>query len=119
MKIPHKNPEFQKKAKPLAIAAFFGILLFPLALYFISMMIPKASADTASLQESVEMEQANYNISIVQARESMKQHCETWKSLATAKRGLANATGLHFNLSQEQIDSVKCESAQGLVPAGF
>jgi len=78
---------------------------------------PDAKANATTLQQSVEMAQADYNLSQSQALAGLQQYCENWKGLATAKRQLADATGLNFNLTADQINSVDCK--QVTVPHSF
>lgn len=80
---------------------------------------PRANAaqEVKTLQESVEMAQADYDLSQKQAKDALASYCTNWKELATSKRALADATKLDFNLKQEEIDAVNCTNTQ--LPSTF
>lgn len=98
----------------------FGVLVgvFAAFLAILWLMGGAAKADTKSLQESVEMSQADYDMGQAQAKSALIQTCNDWKALAEAKIDLATATKIQINLTKEQVQ-VDCSKAGDLVPVTF
>jgi hypothetical protein len=93
------------------------ILAFGLMLVLISAFSQKATADDSkkTLQESVEMAQADYDLSQAQALDSMRSYCKNWVELSNAKVALANS--LKIKTTQVVADVNVCEGVY--VPTSF
>lgn len=76
-----------------------------------------AKADAQSLQESVQIAQADYDIAQVNAKQAMTQACTSWKTLALAKAELAEAVNLPHSFNKEAVKAVDCEAVT--VPVSF
>lgn len=119
MKITKENVNnFAKSwyAKPIAfvftVALFAGVLWLMGGNY-------KANAEVVSLQQSVEMAQADYDLSQSQAKAAMIQYCESWKGLALAKAELAEKLKINRdgNGAAATASSVDCTLQS--VPSSF
>lgn len=101
-----------------------GKLMFVVSLFFIFiaalwLLGGTAQAGVKTAQESVEMSQADYDMSFRQAGDALVQHCEMWKALALSKINLAELVKLPTNLDPQQVDAVNCDNAKNVVPASF
>ncbi len=77
---------------------------------FITNCVPSAKADTKSLEDSVRVEQADYDMNLKTAQDAMVQHCEDWKALALAKIDLADSLKMPTNLDKAEVTAVVCDS---------
>lgn len=76
---------------------------------------PDAKANATTLQESVEMAQADYDFSQAQTKAAMTQYCENWKELSKAKLDLAKATNIPSSL--QDVQGVDCNTIS--IPSTF
>jgi len=103
--------------RPYVGYAFFGFI----ALIFLGAVLTpffgKASAqeDKKTLQESVVMAQADYDLSQSQALNSMKAYCNSWVELNNAKVQLAQA--MKIDTDSSIVDTKACESIT--IPSSF
>lgn len=103
--------------RPYVGYAFFAFIAIIFLGAVLTPFFGKASAqdDRKTLQESVVMAQADYDLSQSQALNSMKAYCNSWVELNNAKVQLANATKIKTDSSI--IDAKACESIT--VPSSF
>jgi len=118
-----KNLQISPEAKSLGRQAAKGLVVFLIALVILGVAARlfggTAQADKTTLQQSVEMAQADYDLSQAQAQAAIVQACNTWKGLASAKSDLAAAMKINSNLDKAQIEAVNCDNAKNLVPVSF
>ena len=95
----------------VALVAFLGLLVL------ISAMTSKVAAEDSkkTLQESVEVAQADYDFSQAQALDSMRTYCKNWVELSNAKVSLAE--NLKIKSTQSPADIKVCEGVY--VPTSF
>lgn len=92
-----------------------GVIVVLSFVAYIWVSQPDAKASTTTLQESVEMAQADYDLSQSQAKAAMTQYCENWKGLSKAKLDLAKATNIPSSL--QDVQGVDCNSIN--IPSTF
>lgn len=117
MKITKENVNNFAKAwyaKPLAF--IFTIGLFAGILWLMGGN-GKANAEMVSLQQSVEMAQADYNLSQTQAKAALRQYCENWKLLALDKANLADAMKIPTSINRDAVMGVDCDEIT--LPSSF
>ncbi len=108
-------PLWLKQLIAIIAGALLAIVLFALLLN----LIPTVKADVVTLQESVQIAQADYDLSQSQAKAGIIQACETWKGLALAKADLAIAMKINSDLNKDTIATTDCKKVESLVPASF
>lgn len=90
-----------------------------LGLSLIYAMGGTAKAEVKTLQQSVEMAQADYDLSQSQTKDALIQACESWKALAIAKAELSEAMKISSTLNSEGLKTKDCGVAADLLPASF
>jgi hypothetical protein len=93
------------------------IMLGILGMIFLFVMVGSASSKANTLQDSVVMAQADYELSQSQTLAGMQQLCMNWQELALAKVELAKATNLQSGLEEAAVKAVDCKLVT--VPSSF
>lgn len=125
------TPENKKHGVAIFLAVFVGVPAFLWAAAFTINHLPTAKADKLSLQDSVAMSQADYDMgaknaadAIASAQDSIAQYCETWKALALSKNALMEFAKVSPTVPDASIQKVNCQSeakvyVQPIVPSSF
>lgn len=133
MKLKQLNtPENKKHAVAIFLSVFVGLPLFLVFAAFLINLLPTAKADKVTLQESVEMAQADYDVSQAQAMKVMEdtnisqtaalqEYCKDWQRLADAKIMLASKMKLNATTASlyAEVDCSAIKISIITVPASF
>lgn len=99
----------------IKLAVFTGALAATLGVVWI--MGGTAKADVLTLQQSVEMAQADYDLSQKQGNDAIQSACKSWKELAGAKLKLAEAVKLPTTIDKAGVEAANCTDLK--IPASF
>ena len=100
--------------KFLIVVALFSIFM---GILWLLGGVGTVKAEVKTLQESVEMAQADYDLSQSQATDALNQYCTNWKELAQAKVALADAMKINSTINKGAIEAVDC--TKQTVPTSF
>ncbi len=96
---------------------FLGTVIAIIFAAFVLNMLPTAKASEKTLQESVEMSQADYDMAankttdaLVKAQDEMRQYCEMWKALALSKAALMSFARIDSGIDEEGVKARDCAS---------
>ncbi len=109
--------ELNVTGRKIAKGVVIGFLSILALLVIISTLTGQTNAkdDKKTLQESVEISQADYDLSQSQALDAMKSYCKSWAELSNAKAQLSAA--MKINATTKIVDVKVCEGVY--VPVSF